>query len=125
MLNKPIPKELGSFVGKIADHFLLVGKTGLAKWQIENVVRNYIVTKGVEVILDQDFQVMGELIRLKELGGMPGTNVRVSSKSVSPDRSRSVEVASDRSKEMQSNFDPKQRGVAKLPELKKSRAEKL
>ena len=47
MLNKPIPKELGSFVGKIADHFLMVGKTGLAKWQIENVVRNYIVTKGV------------------------------------------------------------------------------
>ena len=75
--------------------------------------------------MDQDFQVMGELIRLKELGGMPGTNVRVSSKSVSPDRSRSVEVASDRSKERQSNLDPKQPGVAKLPELKKSRAEKL
>ena len=40
---------------------------------------------------DNDIETIEELIRKKELGGLPGTKVKLSPKSPSPNRSRSIE----------------------------------
>ena len=66
------------------------GRTGLPKWQVENVVRGYVTAGGKNVEVGQDYEAIEDLIRRKEVGGLPGTNVKHSPKGPVQDRPRSI-----------------------------------
>ena len=83
-------REVEESVRLVTTHFIQRGSTGLPKWQIENVVRNYITTNGKDRVEGQDYELIEDLIRRKETGGLPGTNVKVSPKGQSPDRMRTI-----------------------------------
>ena len=103
---------------RVTTHFMQKGLTGLPRWQVENVVRSYIQVTGKESITNKDFQSIEELIRKKEVGGKPGTNVKLSPKGPPPDRARSVLYGLDQSAEKPIEISLKQSSVAKLPALK-------
>ena len=55
----------------VADYFVQQGKTGLAKYQVQSVVRNYL---GGELnVNNRDLDSLEVLIRKKE-AGVPGSN---------------------------------------------------
>ena len=66
------------------------GRTGLPKWQVENVVRGYITAGSKDVEVGKDYEAIEDLIRRKEVGGKPGTNVKLSPKGPVQDRQRSL-----------------------------------
>ena len=111
-------RETEENVRLVTNHFMQKGSTGLPKWQIENVVRNYITTNGKDRMEGQDYEQVEDLIRRKETGGLPGTNVKVSPKGQSPERMRTIAAG------MENDLDKKyidislKSSVDKLPALK-------
>ena len=77
-------------VKNVTNHFMQKGRTGLPKWQVENVVRSYVTAGGKNVEVGQDYEAIEDLIRRKEVGGLPGTNVKHSPKGPVQDRPRSI-----------------------------------
>ena len=101
----------------VTDHFIQKGSTGLPKWQIENVTRNYISANNKDVIGSLDFEKIEELIRRKELGGLPGTKVKNSPKGLSPERLRSFNELDNGLDSKNIDISLKNSNIAKLPAL--------
>ena len=57
----------------VTEHFISKGKTGLSRWQIESVIRNYM--GGKTTVEESEYETIETLIRRKEVGGMPGSKV--------------------------------------------------
>ena len=112
--------ELEESVRIVTSHFIQQGSTSLPKWQVENVVRNYFTNRqNVGRIEGTDYTLIEQLIRTKELGGLPGTNVKASPKGLSPERARSVASAHENSLDKKYvDISLKKSNVAKLPALK-------
>ena len=59
----------------MTNHFMQKGRTGLPKWQVENVVRGYITAGGNNIEVGKDYEAIEDLIRRKEVGGFPTAEV--------------------------------------------------
>ena len=89
----------------------------MPKWQIENVTRNYLSANNRDVIRSLDFEKIEELIRRKELGGLPGTKVKTSPKGLSPERLRDFNSLDNGLDSKNIDISLKNSNIEKLPAL--------